>query len=371
MIHVGVLSVVPSPYQRNLFAVLAAHPEIKLEVFYQSLESIDNPWPEAELNSFEFPLNGRRISYGAKRAYVNWSLPDFRRFDFVILNTSYLSTAAQWVMRSRLEDTPWVFWGERMRTQQFSLKQFAQEKLSAPLARADAIACIGSLAVDSYREMFPGQTLFNIPYYCTLNDYAEAAESRSTIRENDPVRILFCGQMIRRKGVDLLIRAFDRLVADGKSVRLILVGREADLPEFLKETSPHARQRTSFLGFQNPDDLPNIFAQADVFVLPSRHDGWGVVVNEALGSGLPIVCSDAVGAAHDIIVPGENGAMVPAGEVDALYEGLLRLVTDAGLRMRWSEASARLRRNWTPEVGANKWVETAQVVVEKFSRSTV
>lgn len=362
MIDVGILSVVPSPYQRDLFAALNAHPDVNPTVFYQSPDSVDNPWPEAHLHDFEFLLDGRRVSFGVKRAYVNWSLPDFTAFDVVILNTSYVSTAPQWLMRTSLTSTPWVFWGERMRRQSNPLKNAIQETLMAPLRDADAIACIGSLAVDAYRDSFPEQTLFNIPYYCDLSDFVKAREEAPPSSEDD-VTFLFCGQMIHRKGVDLLVDAFDDLIADGVSARLLLVGREADLPDMLVSTSDETQSRVEFVGFQPPEALPALFARADVFVLPSRHDGWGVVVNEALGSGLPLICSDAVGAAHDIVQPETNGVRVPAGAVTPLRDQMRRLAIDPNLRAKWGRASARLVEEWTPEAGADRWARALTSVL--------
>src|SRR5262249_47435280 len=145
-------------------------------------------------------------------------------------------------------------------------------------------------------------------------------------RPGSKTTFLFCGQMIRRKGVDLLLTAFDRLITKGHDVRLLLVGWQGDLSDFLPSISPAARCNTIYEGFQPPEQLANYFAKADVFVLPSRHDGWGVVVNQALAAGLPIITSDAVGAGLDYVENGSNGLRVAAGEVDALYRAMETIV---------------------------------------------
>ena len=94
----------------------------------------------------------------------------------------------------------------------------------------------------------------------------------------------------------------------------------------------------------------------DVFVLPSRHDGWGVVVNQALGAGLPLLCSDAVGAAHDLIESEVNGLIFPAGNAAALLACLRRLATSPETVFRWGQASRRKAAEWTPAAGAEKWL---------------
>ncbi|MCS4054638.1 glycosyltransferase family 4 protein [Salinibacter ruber] len=351
-LQIGILSVVPSPYQRDLFSALAKRPEVDLSVFYQSVERIDNPWPESVLQPYESALPGRRFSYGAKHLFLNWDLPDLRSFDAVILNTSHASPTAQWLMRTQLHEVPWIFWGERLRQQLNPFRRLAHAVLTNPLSEASAIACIGSIAVEAYRERFPDQRLANIPYHCDLGPFL----STSSKSESSEVVFLFCGQMIRRKGIDLLLDAFDRLVHDNAPVRLRLVGTEADLSRHMSEMSESGRRRVEVLGFQAPEDLPELFQQADVFVLPSRHDGWGVVVNEALGSGLPIICSDAVGAAHDLVVPGENGVRIPAGEVEPLREAMARMVDRPDLRTQWGQNSRATAADWSPEAGAERWI---------------
>jgi glycosyltransferase involved in cell wall biosynthesis len=351
--RLAVFSVVPSPYQRDLFAAMAARPEIDLSVFYQSVERIDNPWPESMLRSYESALPGRRFSYGAKHVFLNWGLPDVRAFDAVVLNTSHASPTAQWLMRTQLGEVPWIFWGERLRRQPNPLRRLGHSILTRPLSNASAIACIGSMAVAAYRERFPGQRLANIPYHCDLEPFREA----SSTSESPEVVFLFCGQMIPRKGIDLLLEAFDRLVEAGAPARLWLVGREADLPTHMEEMSERGRRHVEVLGFQAPDDLPALFGKADVFVLPSRHDGWGVVVNEALGSGLPLICSDAVGAAHDLVVPEQNGLRVPAGQVGPLREAMARMIDRPKLRRQWGENARAMAKDWSPEAGAERWVQ--------------
>jgi glycosyltransferase involved in cell wall biosynthesis len=169
------------------------------------------------------------------------------------------------------------------------------------------------------------------------------------------VRFLYCGQLIHRKGVDGLVRAFARVAAEHPRAELRLAGDGPLRAELEASVPPALRPRVRFLGFRQPAELPGVFADADVFVLPSLHDGWGVVVNQAVGAGMPVVASEAVGAAHDLVRPGENGAIFPAGDEDALAEALRRFAADpesvgpAGARSR--ERAADL----LPERGAEQW----------------
>jgi poly(glycerol-phosphate) alpha-glucosyltransferase len=219
------------------------------------------------------------------------------------------------------------------------------------LHRASGIASIGSFAEVDYRERFPEPRHFRIPYYCDLNAFIEAPRRR---RNDGNIVFLFCGQMIARKGVDLLLAAFQGL---GSNARLLLVGREAELPALLAALPSNVRARISYEGFQPPDALPRSFAQADVFVLPSRYDGWGVVVNQALGAGLPVICSDRVGAGFDLVDVERNGLIFPAGDAESLKKCMQRFMDEPGVIVRWGEASRTKAQEFLPEAGAAKWVE--------------
>jgi glycosyltransferase involved in cell wall biosynthesis len=339
-IRAAFISVVPSPYQRDLFAALARRGDIDLRVFYLEKSAPDSPWPEKPLQPYETILRGGWLPFGNARVHFNMPPRGLRKFDVVVMNT-LMSATAQWLMRTTLRGQRWMFWGER-----FTGAGRAHRVLSAPLARASAIAAIGTLAVGGYAARFPGVPVRNIPYHCELGGFLSLPRPGNA----EPV-ILFCGQMIVRKGVDLLLEAF----AQVKNARLLLVGREAELPALLARLPDSARARIEYAGFQPPEELPRFFSRADVFILPSRHDGWGVVVNQALAAGLPLLCSDAVGAAHDLIEQNKNGVMFRAGSAEAIREALQRVTADRGLREQWGENSRTLAAEWTPERGAEKW----------------
>jgi glycosyltransferase involved in cell wall biosynthesis len=248
-------------------------------------------------------------------------------------------------MRTRLNGWPWAFWGERLGT-----GGRLHRHLCNPLHRARGIAGIGSWATENYRQRFPAPQHFSIPYHCDLIPFLHQHRKE---RLDGIVTFLFCGQMIARKGIDVLLTAFSRLPAN---TRLLLVGREAGLPRLLGDLPVEARNRVRYEGFQAPETLPEYFAQADVFVLPSRHDGWGVVVNQALGAGLPIICSKQVGAGYDLIEEGVNGLRFEPEDVDKLEHCMRHFSASPDLIQQWGVASRLKATKWSPEQGARKWV---------------
>ncbi len=360
-IRVAFVSVVPSPYQRDIFAALAARSDIAPRVFYMERSAPDSPWPERPLASHEAYLPGFWFPLGRARVHVNWRLPSRRDFDVIVCNT-LMSLTGQWLMRGKLRRTPWMFWGEKL-----GARSTKHDFLTAPLHHASGIAAIGSWAERDYAARFPKTRVFNIPYHCDLSPFTSEPKPARTDPDRGTVTFLFCGQMITRKGVDQLLAAFATLP---ENARLLLVGREAELPQLLANAAPSVRERVRYAGFQAPDVLPRFFAQADVFVLPSRYDGWGVVVNQALGAGLPILVSDHVGAAHDLVQEGENGFTFPAGDANALAAAMLRYAADPALALTHGEASRRASAEWTPARGAERWAQALHTVCSS-QRSTL
>jgi glycosyltransferase involved in cell wall biosynthesis len=320
-------------------------------VLYLEAASPDSPWPEAPLRPFEQILPGFRVPFDNVRFHVNWSLPKFDAADIVVLST-FTSWTGQWLMRHGLRAKRWLFWGERLRKQKNRWRESAQQRLIAPVAGATAIVGVGRAAEDDYARRFPNKRHFCISYHCDLAPFLAIPRDWES---GSSVTFLFCGQMIRRKGVDLLLAAFDRLVAKGLDVMLRLVGREADLPEFLEGVSPRARERIRYEGFQPPDRLREYFSRSDIFVLPSRHDGWGVVVNQALGAGMPVITSDAVGAGLDLVEDGVNGLKFASGDLEGLRRSMECIASSPDKVRSWGDASRGKALSITPEAGAEKW----------------
>lgn len=348
-----------------MFYELSRLPNIDLQVFYLETASPDSPWPQKLLQPYERILPGNYFTWGSARFHWNWHLPNLQTSDVVVLN-GYQNLVAQWILHTQAQQIPCIFWGEKMVASASGIKGKLQKVLAQGLDHCWAIAAIGSRAEQDYRQRFPKKPIFNIPYYCTLAEFG----SDLPARPRNPITILFCGQIIARKGVDILLQAFAQLIQSGLSAQLLLVGREAELPQMLATLPPQVVQHIEYAGFQAPEDLPHFFRRADLFVLPSRYDGWGVVVNQALGAGLPILCSDAVGAAQDLVEPDVNGTIFSAGDVAALYEVLTFYVSQPSKIQTASQASVLKAKEWFPSIGAERWLKVFQEIASPTSSET-
>src|SRR5262249_60376312 len=108
--------------------------------------------------------------------------------------------------------------------------------------------------------------------------------------------------------------------------RLKIAG-EGELRESMAETLRPAQERVEFLGFKSWDELPQLYASADVLCVPSRYDGWGLVVPEGLAAGLPVIATDRMGAALEFVRTGKNGWLIAAVDEEALLGALREAAT--------------------------------------------
>ena len=143
-------SVVPSPYQRDLFLALSQHPSIQLTVCYLEAASPDSPWPDRPLQPYESILPGFWIAWGQSRFHFNWHPIDFQQYDAIILN-GYQHSIAQILACTVPKHIPLIFWGEQLQEQFGGLKGWLQKLSSRMLQRCDAIVAIGSKAQADYK----------------------------------------------------------------------------------------------------------------------------------------------------------------------------------------------------------------------------
>jgi glycosyltransferase involved in cell wall biosynthesis len=264
-------------------------------------------------------------------------------------------------LRSR-SGKPWAFWGERpgFRFPGWFGRQIRWWVLREVRWSAAAVWGIGAWAVEGYRSELGNELLFfNVPYFSSLATFL-AIERR--FEPGVPCRFLFSGNFIRRKGVDLLVAAFGRLLAGGIDARLHLLGSGPMSKELEAKYGPF-RDKVLLHGFRQWDELASVYAQADVLCAPSRYDGWGLVVVEGLAAGMPVISTDCTGAARELIDP-QNGWLVPADDEDALFLAMKAAATlDLGRRRSMQEHARRTAERQDLRIGVERFACAADATV--------
>lgn len=169
----------------------------------------------------------------------------------------------------------------------------------------------------------PRDAILLVPYGVELRAY-ESIPSKH--RNGGEVECLYVGQISHRKGISTLIEAARR--CRKLPIRFTLVGPLVS-PEVLDKLPDNVH----YLGSSHPHGVPSAMARADLFVLPTLEDAFGLVVLEAMAAGLPVVTTANAGSS-ELIADGEDGLVVPPGDPTRLAEAFAQLVEDSSLRRR-------------------------------------
>ena len=307
--RVFVLTDSPSPYQVEFFNEIESRGVYELRVGYLRSRDPERHWNEQTIRHEAIELEGANGALQHAREAT-------RSADLVVFNYYRHAQAEELIEQRAAHGGPWCFWGERpgLRQPAWAGRILRKWKLSKLHASAAPIWGIGEFAVDGYRREFGvARSYCNLPYFSDL----ERFEPRITPMDAAERVFLFSGSLIERKGVDLLARAFVRLAREASNVRLKIAG-EGSLREAMARVVAPVRERVEFVGFKDWSALPELYASADVLCVPSRYDGWGLVVPEGLASGLPVIATDRMGAGLEFVRTGENGWLIPAGDEDAI-----------------------------------------------------
>ena len=197
-----------------------------------------------------------------------------------------------------------------------------------------------------------------MPYTVDNERFIAAAalspEQRAEIRKKyglpvDRLVVLYASKFMRRKHPDDVIRAMARLRDKGHAATLFMVGAGEMEHELRDLATSLAVDNVVFGGFINQADLPKVFAASDIFVLPSENEPWGLIVNEVMCAGLPVVVSREVGCVPDLVKDGVNGYHIKPGDIGSLAAALEKLLADDSLRQRMGAASLSIVGGWSYE----------------------
>ncbi len=240
-----------------------------------------------------------------------------------------------------------------------ALKRFFFEGLKKLV---DGILPVGTLNAEYWRHYLGDDVpLFLMPY-AVDNDYiqkrsVEARAGRDELMQElnlvagRPV-ILFASKLQRRKHCNDLLEAYKSLVNDwnaGPAPYLLIVGDGEERAALEEKVARSGLDGVRFCGFRNQSELPRFFDLSTVFVLPARHEPWGLIVNEVMNAGRAVIVSDDVGCQPDLITDGVEGYVYPVGDVGALIEALRRTLHSPEATAEMGRRALEKIRTWSFE----------------------
>jgi glycosyltransferase involved in cell wall biosynthesis len=363
----------PIQYQCPLLRRIALEADIDLKAFFSSDLSVRGyldpgfgvrvQWDVPLLDGYKYEFLPRfretdRVGFFKP---INWGiLSRLRRdrFDAVWVSGYNSLTCLNAIFAAKILGLPVIMRGEsNLHSRVRSKRTLAAKRMLAPVLRR-AISCAVSIgsANDQYWKYYFGEDFptFSMPYAVDNGFFRQkvldAAQHREVLRREiglDPNRpvILFASKLQARKRCIDLVEAYVRLrPAPGfePDAYLLIVGDGEERARLETRVRESGLSRIRFLGFRNQTELPALYDLSDVFVLPSVYEPWGLVVNEVMNAGRPIIVTDGVGCQAELVHDGFNGFVYPASDIDALSDCLHRLITDPALRGQMGKNSLRL-----------------------------
>lgn len=395
-IRLAYLLMAPITYQAPMLKQLAAHPEIELKVFYRS----------------DFPL--KSYHEAGLNQTITWDVPMLEGYTYEFLptlgNPEKFSFFRPWnyglfkKLATEKYDVLWIHGYTRYHELLGILfaKILGMKVLLRGESHAMAIAkrpyrkwiskiffktlnfiCDGFLTIGTLNRQYlkaqgiQANKLFFAPYTVD-NEYfqkqidstdIQALKQSLNIQTNKPV-IMFISKLFPRKRPMDLLDAFTRLTDDPSTppdAYLIFVGAGVLEKKLQAKAKQLGWDNILFLGFQNQSTIPSYYALADIFVLPSEQEPWGLVINEAMNAQALIITTDQVGSSYDLVKNNKNGFVYQAGNVEqltkALASGLSVLKTSPSIK----QASRQIIDTWSYRETVNGIVEACKTVTQSVS----
>ncbi len=374
--RVVIITEIIAPYRIPVFNAFAQCDGIDLHVIFLSeTDPTQRQWlvykDEIGFSYRVLPSWRRRV--GSHSFLLNWGAemalqqasPDF----IVCGGYNYVASwqSMSWAHRNRV---PFSLWAESTNRDLRSGRAWIESLKIRFLRGCDGFVVPGKSAVEYLKRYdVPQEMIFTAPNAVDTQFFAQGAQAiranaaahRQTLRL--PARFfLFAGRLVLEKGTFDLLDAYEALAPSVRNeIGLVFVG-DGTARSVLKQRAAFINPGSiQFAGFAQRESLPAYYALADALVFPTHTDPWGLVVNEAMACGLPVISSDAAGCVSDLVENGWNGRVVSAGDVGQLSSAMDEVARDAELRSLMGQRSKERIQQYSPEAWAAGMANAVQM----------
>ncbi len=365
----------PIQYFAPLYAYLDSLDDFEVTALYCSDWSLRGARDPGFEKSFSWDIDllaGYRASFLGKRAHTRtpggfWSLfcPEVwqairgGRFDALIIHGHGYAANLLALAAAKAAGIKVFVRGET----HLGLKRtLVKSLLRKPIMNLFYNLCDGCLAIGSANRDFYAATgvsaskIFQVPY--TVDNERFIAESKVDETQRNQIRadfglpidqplLLYASKFQRRKHPDDVLKAAAMLQSQGLRLSILMVGSGEMNQELRTLSESLGLVDVAFPGFVNQAALPRVYGASDVFVLPSENEPWGLIVNEAMCAGLPVLVSSEVGCAPDLVRDRVNGFTFPAGDYMALAARIKAILISADHRAKMGQESLEIIKGWS------------------------
>ncbi len=386
-LKLGVLASHPIQYQAPLFRELASR--VDLKVFFAHRQTPEGQAVAGFGTAFEWDVDllaGYSYDFLRNEArspdtsrFFGCDSPEIGKliakngFDAFLVLGWNLKSYWQAIRACRRLKVPVMVRGDSQLLTQRSWVTRTLKKVGYPLLLRQFDACL--YVGQRNREYLshygvPQNKLFFSPHCVDNERFAKSSHpcDRPALRRSlgfapDERIVLFVGKLVDVKRPADFVQALALLQKQGPRIAGLVVG-DGPLREELVRRADASGAHVQFAGFWNQAQLPQAYAVADVLVLPSKSETWGLVVNEALACGTPVVVACSVGCGPDLVRPGVTGQIFATGNTAALADALGRVLLSPLQR----EAIARVIAQYSPEAAANGILEAVNAASKEATR---
>jgi glycosyltransferase involved in cell wall biosynthesis len=362
-----IMTEIISPYRIPVFNALRRHSDIDLHViFLAETDPTQREWNiyRDEINFCYQVLPSWRRRYGKQSILLNRGLsaaleeaqPD------AILCGGY-NYVASWQAQAwaRKRSIPFLAWVEST-----AIDRRGKHKLIESLKRkfidgCDGFVVPGKSAAEYIRSfgitpenIYTASNAVDINYFAAQSRHARTNATLHREKLHLPERyFLYVGRLVKEKGIFDLLQAYRLLPEKIKNeVGMVFAGNGPEKSKLQERAEELGLKNVRFSGFVQKEELPYYYGLAEAFVLPTHTDPWGLVVNEAMACGLPVIVTQVAGCAVDLVEHQRNGFLIPANDPIKLASALETAANDAGMQAAMGQRSLALIARYSPEICA-------------------
>lgn len=363
-----VTSSYPAPYRVGVFKKLSE--QYDMDIFFATCKN-ENRNPDWFCKSGEVTFE--ILDNEKSNAKFEQSLKNIKEYDFVLAYDPTLKPALKAILKCRMLNVPYFVNNDGAFINKGNFIKTAIKKFI--YSGAKLCFASGKFSEKYFLTFGAKKDAVKIHNFTSLNEEdilkeRVSEEEKTELRRklnlnNDKVYVITVGQFIERKGFDLLLEGWNRL--GGKNAELIIIGGGDDRGKYEAFITENKLDNVSIIDFLDKKALYEYYKASDIFILPTREDVWGLVINESMACGLPVMSSDNCIAAQELIEQGENGFIYPVYDIEAMKNYLQMLIDDKELRDRIAENNIKKIQGNTIENIGKKHIEDIE---DWFSRTT-
>jgi len=376
--RVVLLTNIIAPYRIPCFNEVAKKAPFDFDVIFLAENEENRKWKiYKDKIKFEYKiLRGLHLSLGESREFhLNFGLFLYLlkgKYDAIVVGGYTHPAFWEALIFSKLFKTKIVLFGESNLKDKRSKNRLFEKTKRIFIKNCDAFLPAGNAAAEYLIYLGAPRDKIFIARFCAdhdffYNGYLKLKPHKERIKRKKgypPIVILFSGRFVWYKGVMILLESYKKIESENGNVGLVLLGDGPEGKKYEEYCKVNNLKNVFFEGFKQMEELPEYYISADILVLPSLSEPWGLVVNEAMAFGLPVISTDVAGVTCDLVKDGVNGFVVKAGNSNELYYVLKKLYEDIELRKRMGKKSLEIIKDYTPENWARSFIEAVNKVLE-------